>query len=146
VVGSLTIGIPAFFIALGPNTTRARAGFVDRVLRFAIPAGTIAGVATFAAYLVARHNDIGLNGERSVAVVTLFCVATWVLTIPIRPLRPNHIVLLAATVVSFIALTTVGFAQRYLEFESPPRTTWAEMATIIAGSIVSLEVWNRLRP
>jgi len=45
-VGSLTIGIPAFFLALAPNTTRARPGFVPRVLRFSIPAGFIVAGAT----------------------------------------------------------------------------------------------------
>ena len=38
IVSSLTIGIPAFFLALAPNSTRARTDFVGRVLRFATPA------------------------------------------------------------------------------------------------------------
>ena len=38
-IGALTIGIPSFFLALAPNTDRFRPGFVQRVLRFAIPAG-----------------------------------------------------------------------------------------------------------
>src|SRR5687767_12388115 len=41
VVSSLTIGIPAFFLALAPNARRAAPGFVERVLRFALPAGVI---------------------------------------------------------------------------------------------------------
>ncbi|MEK8228834.1 HAD-IC family P-type ATPase [Oerskovia sp. M15] len=36
--GSLTIGIPAFFLALPPNNRRYLAGFLRRVLTFAIPA------------------------------------------------------------------------------------------------------------
>ena len=39
IVNGLTIGIPAFFLALAPNTQRYVPGFVRRVLRFAIPAG-----------------------------------------------------------------------------------------------------------
>ena len=46
IVSSLTIGIPAFFIALAPNDRRAVPGFVGRVLRFAVPAGTLAAIAT----------------------------------------------------------------------------------------------------
>ena len=41
IVSTLTIGIPAFFLALAPNTRRYIRGFVERVLRFAIPAGFI---------------------------------------------------------------------------------------------------------
>jgi len=46
-VGAITIGIPSFFLALAPNTERFRPGFVERVLRFAIPTGLLAAVATF---------------------------------------------------------------------------------------------------
>jgi len=42
-IGSLTIGIPAFFLALAPNTRRYIPGFLGRVLRFSIPNG--AGIA-----------------------------------------------------------------------------------------------------
>jgi cation-transporting P-type ATPase E len=57
IVSSLTIGIPAFFLALAPNAQRARPGFVERVLRFAVPAGTVAAVCTIAAYALARSES-----------------------------------------------------------------------------------------
>ncbi len=37
VISALTIGVPAFFIALMPNKARFRSGFFARVLSFAIP-------------------------------------------------------------------------------------------------------------
>ena len=37
IVSGFTIGIPAFFLALAPNTQRYVPGFLRRVLRFAIP-------------------------------------------------------------------------------------------------------------
>jgi magnesium-transporting ATPase (P-type) len=46
-IGTLTIGIPGFFLALAPNTRRATPGFVPRVLRFAVPAGLLCAAATF---------------------------------------------------------------------------------------------------
>ena len=42
-IGSFSIGLPGFFLALSPNVKRALPGFVARVLRLAIPAGAIAG-------------------------------------------------------------------------------------------------------
>ena len=41
VVDGLTIGIPAFFLALMPNHRRYVPGFLRRSLRFAIPAGSV---------------------------------------------------------------------------------------------------------
>ena len=54
-IGALTIGIPSFFLALAPNTERFRPGFVGRVLRFAIPTGTLAAIATLLAYRLATN-------------------------------------------------------------------------------------------
>ncbi|MBC7292356.1 MAG: HAD-IC family P-type ATPase, partial [Actinotalea sp.] len=47
VISTLTIGVPAFFLALAPDARRARPGFLRRVLRFAVPAGLVAAAATF---------------------------------------------------------------------------------------------------
>src|SRR4029453_8340191 len=54
IISSLTIGVPAFFLALAPNNRRYQPGFVGRVLRFAVPAGAVAATATFVAYILAR--------------------------------------------------------------------------------------------
>ncbi|MER7581967.1 HAD-IC family P-type ATPase [Kitasatospora sp. NPDC097691] len=86
VLSSLTIGIPAFFLALAPNNERARTGFVKRVLRLAVPGGVIAGTGTFVAYALARANhSTDLEADTSVATLTLFLIAMWVLAIVARP-------------------------------------------------------------
>ena len=54
IIDTLTIGIPSFFLALAPNQRRYLPGFVSRVLRFAIPAGSIIAAATLTAYALAR--------------------------------------------------------------------------------------------
>src|SRR5690606_16830646 len=52
-VGTFSIGIPGFFLALEPNVRRAVPGFVPRVVRFAVPSGAVAAVATWIAYTAA---------------------------------------------------------------------------------------------
>ena len=54
-VSAVTIGIPAFFLALGPNKRRYVPGFLRRVLRFAVPAGAVAGLVVLVSYLLARN-------------------------------------------------------------------------------------------
>ena len=54
-IGALTIGIPSFFLALAPNTQRFRPGFVRRVLRFSIPTGILAAIATLLTYALAHE-------------------------------------------------------------------------------------------
>ena len=53
---SLTIGVPAFFLALAPSTGPWRPeGFLGAVARFSIPAGIATGIGILAGYLLARH-------------------------------------------------------------------------------------------
>ena len=49
---TLTVGIPAFFLALAPSSGPWRTeGFLREVGRFAVPAGTFAGIGVLFAYL-----------------------------------------------------------------------------------------------
>ncbi|MFC6882811.1 HAD-IC family P-type ATPase [Actinomadura yumaensis] len=85
-ISTLTIGVPAFFLALAPNLERARSGFVPRVLRFAVPAGIACGVATFAAYWLASESAAtGFEEDSATASLALFLVALWVLALIARP-------------------------------------------------------------
>ena len=36
-IGSFSIGLPGFFLALAPNESLVRPGFLERVLRFSLP-------------------------------------------------------------------------------------------------------------
>ncbi len=79
VISSLTIGIPGFFLALGPNARRYVPGFVGRVLRFSLPAGIIAGVVTYTAYALARADGATSREARTVAFIVLLILGLWVL-------------------------------------------------------------------
>ena len=115
-VSTLSIGVPAFFLALAPNTERARPGFVRRVLRFAIPAGTIAAAATLASYFHARWvYDGDLAAETSAATLTLFIVVLWVLVVIARPYTWWRAGLVVAMGVGFTLVLTVPFLQEFFQ-------------------------------
>jgi cation-transporting ATPase E len=107
-IGSLTIGIPGFFLALAPNNERARPGFLERVLSLAMPAGLICGVAAFAAYGLARLNTASTQAQdRSTAAVTLFLAAAWVLAMVARPWTPWRLGLVLAMVTAFVLTAAI---------------------------------------
>jgi magnesium-transporting ATPase (P-type) len=72
-VSSLTIGIPAFFLALAPSTGPWRPeGFLKAIARFSLPAGIATGAGILVAYLLARHGfDASLEEGRTVTVATV---------------------------------------------------------------------------
>jgi cation-transporting ATPase E len=144
VLSALTIGIPAFFLALAPNNERARPGFVRRVLRFAVPAGVIAGAAAFTAYLLARANhSTGQVADTSTATLTLFIVSLWVLAIIARPYAVWKLVLVALMGVGFLLVMVVPWAQRFFQLQLEG---WRDPLTgavigLVAGVLLEI-VWR----
>ncbi|MFE6481628.1 HAD-IC family P-type ATPase [Streptomyces sp. NPDC057757] len=115
-LSTLTIGVPAFFLALAPNTERARPHFVRRVMRYSIPGGVIAAVATFVTYLIARHHYTGtdaLGAETSAATLTLFLISMWVLAIIARPYTWWRIALVATMGAGFLLVLVVPWLQDF---------------------------------
>lgn len=130
VVSALTIGIPAFFLALAPNAARARPGFVRRVLTFAIPAGTVAGAATFAAYALVRAEGLDLAVSRTTATAVLFGVGMTVLAILARPLTPSKQWLLGLMGFLFVAVLAVAPVREFYGLVVLPIAVWVQVVVI----------------
>jgi cation-transporting ATPase E len=97
-ISVLTIGIPGFFLALGPNHRRYVPGFLHRVLRFSVPTGLITGAGAYLGFAVARSVDptAGVAGARTTATIVVLIVALWTLGILARPLHPWKVALVLA--------------------------------------------------
>jgi cation-transporting P-type ATPase E len=147
VLSGLTIGIPAFFLALAPNNERARSGFVRRVLRFAVPAGVIAGSAAFTTYLLARADHATAQvADTSVTTLTLFLVALWALAIIARPYTWWRVLLVLAMGGCFALVLVVPWLKRFFQLDLQGwRDPWTAVAVaLVAGLLLEL-VWRYLR-
>ncbi|OEV08070.1 HAD-IC family P-type ATPase [Streptomyces nanshensis] len=142
-LSSLTIGIPSFFLALAPNRERAKPHFVRRVMRYSVPAGLIAGAATFTVYLLARHHYTGrgsLMAETSVATLTLFLIAMWVLAIVARPYSWWRILLVAAMGLGFVAVLVFPVLQRFFALRLTGTVMPLTALAVAAVAAAALEV------
>jgi cation-transporting ATPase E len=143
-LNSVTIGVPAFFLALAPNAERARGGFVRRVMRLAVPSGVIAGAATVTTYLVVTGGRGSFDpAHRTAAVITLYLVATWVLVLVARPLAPWKLALIGAMVAAFLLalLTPHGRALFALDPSRPADLAVALAVSAVAAVAISLARW-----
>lgn len=141
-LSTLTIGIPAFFLALAPNKERAKPHFVKRVMRYAIPGGVVAGTATFVTYLVARSYYTGpdaLKAETSAATLTLFLTSMWVLAIIARPYTWWRVGLVGAMGGAFLIVLVVPWLQDFFQLKLVGATMpWIAVA-IAAGAATLIE-------
>jgi cation-transporting ATPase E len=140
IVSSLTIGIPAFFIALQPNSRRYEPGFIRRVLRTTVPCGIVAAVATFVAYAYVRNVDgETLTEARTAATVTLLIVGLGVLTLLARPLNPYRTGVVLAMIALVFAGFSIPFARDFYALDLPDGRALGVTLLVGALALVVLE-------
>jgi cation-transporting ATPase E len=139
-IGALTIGIPSFFLALAPNTERARPGFLRRVLRFTIPAGALAAVATFLGYVLARDEaGVTLAQARTTATMVLLWIGFLVLSVIAAPLTTWRLALVWAMPGLFGLAMALPSVREFFALDAPPLIVW-----LAAFGIAAL-VWSLAR-
>ena len=144
IVSSLTIGIPAFFLALAPNPRRYVPGFVRRVLFIAGPAGVVAAAATFSAFAIARHYD-DLAVSRTAATITVLLVGLWVLNLLARPITPPRALVFGAMVGAFVVILGVPALRDWFALDLPSGPSMWAAGAAAGGGIAVLEAGWQVR-
>lgn len=144
-VGELSIGIPAFFLALEPNIRRYRPGFVKRILQFVIPIGSLAGSFTLITFYLAVHQGALPEEAKTAATLTLLLSALWVLLILIQPLTRLRVILTAGLIVLMILIFALPFARAFfaLHFPGPEHLIRTGLVTLLSAA--AIEAWWRFR-
>ncbi len=119
VISTLTIGVPAFVLALAANRQRFRPGFLTRVLRFSVPAGVLVGAGSFASYALARLLSVPQDQARTAATVTVLVAGLWILVLLSRPLVAWKFALVAAMAGIFVLGMAVPVVRDFLRLAVP---------------------------
>jgi cation-transporting P-type ATPase E len=138
-IGTFSIGVPGFFLALAPEVDLIRPGFLRRVLRFSVPAGVVAGSATLAAYEAAMHvAGLELEQARTLATVTLLAIGLVVLAVASRPLRSWKVGLIVAMGAGYGVVFLVPFLRDYFRLEVfwDPAWLYSAAAVAVAGALI----------
>lgn len=108
-ISAVTIGIPGFALALGPNHRRYVPGFLNRVLRFAIPVGIVTGVSAYAGYFATTLLDHGADVAegRTTATLTVLIISMWTLLVLARPLTGWKLGLVAGMALAVAVIVAV---------------------------------------
>lgn len=144
-VGALTIGVPAFVLALAPNTRRYIPGFLKRVVRFALPGGIAIAVSTLlTAWLLpvamdwnVFDSDADLLDLRSTVAIVLFVLGIFVLARVATPLRSWRGALVAVFAVAGIIGMCIPFIADFFALQVPSgRVIRATAAALVISAIV----------
>ncbi|HET7245689.1 MAG TPA: HAD-IC family P-type ATPase [Streptosporangiaceae bacterium] len=141
IIDTLTIGVPSFFLALAPNRRRYLPGFVSRVLRFAIPAGSIVAAATLTGYLLARAVGLSLVQQRTTAVLVAFMLSLCVLVLLAIPLTWRRMLLAGAALAGFAMLFPLPAVRGFYALEVPRGELWIALLVAAIGSASLAAFW-----
>jgi magnesium-transporting ATPase (P-type) len=140
VASTVTIGIPAFLLALAPSTGPWRPeGFLRSVARFAIPAGIAVGIGIIAGYLLARYGfDLGLKRSRTVATgIVVVCGLAVVMRLETEPGRRRLAIagLCGLMALLFVLAFVIPFLRDFYELAHPD---WDAVIAWAAGSVLGI--------
>ncbi len=141
IIDTLTIGVPSFFLALAPNQRRYLPGFVGRVLRFAIPAGSIVAAATLTAYALARAVDLSLAQQRTATVLVAFILSLCVLVLLAIPLTWRRTLLVGAALAGFVMLFPLPAVRGFYALELPGSELWIALLIAVIGAALLAVFW-----
>ncbi len=145
VVSSLTIGIPAFVLALAPSSQRYREGFLRRVLSLCVPAGLMAGTVTLATYLWLTLTHAPRAQVTTATTLVLVTCGLWLLTLTARPLsswRLGLVVLMGSIAVLGIVAPPV---RAFFELAWPSPGVWWVIALMAGLAIGGIELVHIVR-
>ena len=145
IASTVTIGIPAFLLALAPSSGPWRPErFLQSVARFSIPAGLAIGIGIIAGYLLARYGfDLSLRRSRTVATgIVVVCGLATVIRLETEPgHRRLAIAGLCALMAMLFALALiVPFLRNFYELATPNKqavAAWAIGIAIGVGTMMS---------
>ena len=149
ITDGLTIGIPAFFLALMPNASRYRPGFMKRSLTFAVPAGIIVTVGILALHLVApRVGDFTVTEMQSAATLTLAGIALWVLAVLARPVHPFRVLIVLSMYAGLGLVWAVPIVREFFAVTWLPAQLGLVVLAIVGIGVVLVEAlrfWHKRR-
>jgi cation-transporting ATPase E len=142
-VDGLTIGLPALVLALLPDSSRYREGFLARAARFCIPSGLIVAATVAVVVLVlrafGREDDVP-----SAALITLTLVGLWVLAILSRPLDLPRLLVVIAGYLGLGILFVVPLLADFFAIAIPSTESLVVALGAAAAGTLVLELIHRL--
>ena len=141
-IDSLTIGIPAFFLALWPNPRRYVPGFLRRTLSLAMPTGVILATTALVAFGIVDGPPQAR--ESTAAILSLMLGAIWLLVITSRPLSLWKWVLLASVISATVGGVLIAPVRDFFSMVAPNGYEWLVILCVGACSAALIEIAQRI--
>ena len=144
ILDGISIGLPAFVLALLPNNRRYVSGFFRRAVTFAVPAGVIVTAGVVSVSIVSKVTNANVAETQTAASIVLAVLGLWILGLVCRPFRPILAAVMVASITVFFLSLVVPIAKWFLGFEWPTPELWWTAGIASVLGVVALEIHGQL--
>jgi cation-transporting ATPase E len=151
IASTLTIGVPAFFLALAPSEGPVRReGFMRSLLAFVVPAGVVTAATIVAGYLVVRGAlDASVVQGRTAAVLITTGMGLAIVVevergLERRRVRPWVWAMVALFAVALVGGLQVPFLRDFFAMEEPAADVWLAVGLSLLAGIAALVAVRRI--
>jgi cation-transporting ATPase E len=143
-VDFFTIGIPAFLLALLPNSQRYLPGFLERSLWFVVPTGMVTAAAVLTLDSIIRLDGSWTAAESHTGISILLGVTgLWVLSLLSLPLDRIRVAIVASMVCAALGIFLIPPVAAFFGFGL---LAWGQLAPVlvigaVAVAVISLITW-----
>ena len=141
ILDGLGIGIPAFFIALMPNTTRYSEGFMIRAVQFSVPAGSTITAAMVVLYLMAAQlGGFSTVAMQSASTLVVAGIALWVLSVLARPFHWARLLIVVAMYAGLWLVWAIPFTREFWNLTFLPEQLAGVVLVIVLLGMLLVEL------
>lgn len=141
-IGSITIGIPSFFLAISPNKEVVKKGFLRRILNISVPNALIFALFTIGAYLFSMMSGLGIMESRTVAVMIAGGIGLIILIDVSRPFNGFKALLFLSMLITFIVAFILPITQKIFNLKMIPFIFMVISVAIIILAAVVMPVFQ----
>lgn len=129
ITDGLTIGIPAFFLALLPNAQRYVPGFLRRSLSFAIPAGAVVALGLLTLSIFGLSWGAPMEQIRTASTLVVAILGLWILLMISLPLSWFKVGVIVAMIAGLVLIMNLPITVWFFELVLPS----PELLALVAG-------------
>ncbi|MBR5948336.1 MAG: HAD-IC family P-type ATPase [Clostridia bacterium] len=138
-ISSLTVGIPAFFLALEPSSERFKGSFLKRIILSAIP-GALGVTCCALAAMISNYLGTPEGVASTLAVLSAGAIGLGNLILICRPFSKLRIAVCALMCLGFAAAAAFFPTVFSLEIHSFTSANWLALALMTAGGLAVLVI------
>ena len=143
-IGLIVVGIPAFLLSFAPSAERARPHFVERTMRFAVPAGLAAGISSYLSFELIMATGRPVNEARTAAMFVLLGVGLWIVARVARPLNFWKVMMIAGLIALGVVIFVVRLGRLVYGIEIIDGYAWLVTVVVTISAIGLMEIGVRL--